>query len=139
MRICGLGPLNSWFLDQNAARGKCRGTKHGAWVLRYDCSHSTMTSEMLFIALLALLLFGPRRLPEMARQLGRFMADFRRASSEFQNQINEEIRKLDEEEKPAQSILPTASQPPGTEPMSLTGAINRLTDRIKSGSQEYDA
>ncbi|HYL92202.1 MAG TPA: twin-arginine translocase TatA/TatE family subunit [Alphaproteobacteria bacterium] len=98
-----------------------------------------MTSEMLFIALLALLLFGPRRLPEMARQLGRFMADFRRASSEFQNQINEEIRKLDEEEKPAQSILPTASQPPGTEPMSLTGAINRLTDRIKSGSQEYDA
>ena len=38
------------------------------------------SGEIIFIMLLALILFGPRRLPEIARQMGRFMAEFRRAT-----------------------------------------------------------
>ena len=44
------------------------------------------------IIVLALLLFGPKKLPQLARQLGKLMADFRRASNEFRTQMEEELR-----------------------------------------------
>src|SRR5664279_4666964 len=50
-------------------------------------------SEMIFIFLLALLIFGPRKLPEIAREVGKFMAEFKRAGNEFRNQIESEIKK----------------------------------------------
>ena len=43
--------------------------------------------EMVFILVLALVLVGPRKLPEVARQLGKFLAEFKRASNEFKNQL----------------------------------------------------
>ena len=48
--------------------------------------------EMIFIFLLALLIFGPKKLPEIGRQIGKFMAEFRRASNEFKWQIEAEMR-----------------------------------------------
>ncbi len=48
--------------------------------------------DSAFIVLLALLLFGPKKLPVLARQLGKLMADFRRASNEFRSQMEEELR-----------------------------------------------
>lgn len=54
--------------------------------------------EMLFLFLLALLIFGPRKLPEVGRQLGRALNEFKRASNEFKAQIETEIAKLDEPE-----------------------------------------
>ncbi|HEX4576874.1 MAG TPA: twin-arginine translocase TatA/TatE family subunit, partial [Edaphobacter sp.] len=47
----------------------------------------------------ALLLFGPKKLPELARQLGKLMAEFRRASNEFRMQMEEELRIADQEEQ----------------------------------------
>jgi len=44
--------------------------------------------EMIVILVLALLIFGPKRLPDLARQLGRGMAEFRRASNELRRSIN---------------------------------------------------
>ena len=55
-------------------------------------------SEMLFIFLLALIVVGPRRLPELARQFGRIMAEVKRASNDFQAQVQEEVRQLEIEE-----------------------------------------
>ena len=55
-------------------------------------------SEMLFIFLLALIVVGPRRLPELARQFGRIMAEIKRASNDFQAQVQEEVRQLEIEE-----------------------------------------
>ena len=95
-------------------------------------------SEMFFLVLLALILFGPRRLPEIARQLGKFMAEFKRASNEFQNQINDEIRKLDSEEQQSKSIAPGAGQIVGST-NSISSALDKLTDRLKSFPQDYDA
>jgi sec-independent protein translocase protein TatB len=46
-----------------------------------------------------LLLFGPKKLPELARQLGKLMAEFRRASNEFRMQMEEELRIADQEEQ----------------------------------------
>jgi sec-independent protein translocase protein TatB len=56
-------------------------------------------TEMAFIFFLALIFFGPRKLPEIARQIGRFMAEVKRASNQFQLQIDEEVRKLEDEER----------------------------------------
>jgi sec-independent protein translocase protein TatB len=44
------------------------------------------------LILLVLLLFGPKKLPELARQFGKLMADFRRASNEFRSQMEDELR-----------------------------------------------
>jgi sec-independent protein translocase protein TatB len=72
--------------------------------------------EMMFIFLLALLIFGPKKLPEIGRQIGRAMGEFRRASNEFKSQLETEMRQLEVEElkkrvpEPSPSILP----PPGS-------------------------
>ena len=52
-----------------------------------------MGVDMLFILLLALILFGPKRLPEIAREVGKFMAEFKRASNDFKYQLHAEIDK----------------------------------------------
>ena len=52
-------------------------------------------SEMIFIFLLALIIFGPKRLPEIGRQIGKALNDFKRASNEFKFQLEDEIRALE--------------------------------------------
>ncbi len=68
-------------------------------------------SDTIFLFFLALILFGPKKLPGMARQAGRLLADLRRASNEFKSQIETEIAHL-ETEKP--TILPPSPPPQGT-------------------------
>ncbi|RME38673.1 MAG: twin-arginine translocase subunit TatB [Deltaproteobacteria bacterium] len=48
--------------------------------------------ELLLILAIALMVIGPRRLPDIARALGRAMAEFRRATDEFKQTLNEETR-----------------------------------------------
>jgi sec-independent protein translocase protein TatB len=55
--------------------------------------------DSAILVFLALLLFGPKKLPELARQLGKLMAEFRRASNEFRMQMEEELRIADQEEQ----------------------------------------
>ena len=68
-------------------------------------------SETIFLFLLALVIFGPKKLPEIARQVGKYLNEFKRASNEFKSQIEQEIAHL-EVEKP--TILPPTSVPAGT-------------------------
>ncbi len=53
--------------------------------------------EMIFIFVLALLIFGPRKLPELGRTLGKALAEFRRASTDLRRTVEEEMRNLEEE------------------------------------------
>jgi TatA/E family protein of Tat protein translocase len=46
------------------------------------------TPELLVILVLVLLLFGPDKLPDLARQVGRAMREVRKITDEFKNQIN---------------------------------------------------
>jgi TatA/E family protein of Tat protein translocase len=52
-------------------------------------------AEVGFILFIAFLLFGPKKLPEIARMLGKGLAELRRASFELRNSLEEEIKNLD--------------------------------------------
>src|SRR3954471_15664251 len=89
-------------------------------------------SEMLFIFLLALIVVGPRRLPELARQFGRIMAEIKRASNDFQVQVQEEVRQLEIEET-AKKFEKSIGLDEGSEPAAPTiiapeGAVVRDAD-----------
>ena len=53
--------------------------------------------DILFILLLVLVILGPKKLPEMARQLGKYMAHFKRLRSELTDQIELEMLKMEAE------------------------------------------
>src|SRR5581483_11758298 len=57
------------------------------------------TQEMLFIFILALLLFGPKKLPEIGRTVGKALTEFRRASSDLKATFDREMRTLEAETK----------------------------------------
>jgi TatA/E family protein of Tat protein translocase len=69
--------------------------------------------EMIFLFLFALILFGPKKLPEIGRQIGRALNEFKRASNEFKAQIESEISQLDIEQH-RQTILPPVQAPAGS-------------------------
>jgi TatA/E family protein of Tat protein translocase len=69
-------------------------------------------SEMTFLFILALLIFGPKKLPEIGRQIGKALNEFKRASNEFKAQIETEIANL-ERETTAPQVLPPAQPPAG--------------------------
>jgi sec-independent protein translocase protein TatA len=55
--------------------------------------------EMFFILLLALVIVGPKKLPEVARRLGKFLAEFKRTSNEFKHQIEAEMLNIELQER----------------------------------------
>ena len=61
--------------------------------------------ELLVILVVALIVLGPKRLPEIARSLGKGMAEFRKASSEFQRTISASL------EEPAPAPPPRKPEP----------------------------
>ena len=73
-------------------------------------------SDTVFLFFLALILFGPKKLPEMARQAGRLLAELRRASNEFKSQIETEIAHLEVEKHQTN----TPSPPPAGTVASLS-------------------
>ena len=68
-------------------------------------------SDSIFLFILALLLFGPKRLPLLARQLGKWMAEFRRASNEFKMQMEEELRLSEQAERQQKIAAMEAAAP----------------------------
>ena len=65
--------------------------------------------ELIIIFVIALIIFGPRKLPELGKSLGKSLAEFKKASNELRNTLEEEIRI--EEQKDAAKQNPTPSSP----------------------------
>src|SRR3989440_10623389 len=64
--------------------------------------------ELIVIFVIALIIFGPRKLPELGKSLGKSIAEFKRASNELKSTLEEEIRI--EEQKTKQEEVARASQ-----------------------------
>jgi len=76
-------------------------------------------SETIFLFFLALVIFGPKKLPEIARQVGKVLNEFRRASNEFKAQIEQEIAHLEVGER-KRTILPPSPAPENTASRSVS-------------------
>jgi TatA/E family protein of Tat protein translocase len=72
--------------------------------------------ETVFIFLLALLLFGPKKLPELGRTIGKAMTEFRRASNELKATFDREMKSLEQE----------------------TGSLKELTNQYQYDTYNYD-
>ena len=81
--------------------------------------------EMIFIFLLALVIFGPKKLPELGRQLGKALAEFKKASNDFKNQLEVEMMNIELQERaqkpegersilPIEKLFDTISGPAGS-------------------------
>jgi sec-independent protein translocase protein TatB len=84
--------------------------------------------DILFILVLALVIFGPKKLPEVARQLAKFMAQFRMMRDDLRRQVQGELLKIELEEKDAQrKAALEAPKPAAPEPAS-PNPPNRLPE-----------
>src|SRR5579863_7456249 len=83
-------------------------------------------ADSLILMVLALVVFGPRRLPQIGRQIGKLMFEFRKASNDFKFQMEEELRLSEEAERrkkeEEQRKQLAAAQPP-QESVSATPAL----------------
>jgi sec-independent protein translocase protein TatB len=71
--------------------------------------------ELFLILVIALIVFGPRKLPEIGKNLGRMMGEFRKASSDFQRTIEEEVEAVNRATEPPRVEPPKAALPPAVE------------------------
>ena len=73
--------------------------------------------ELIVIFVVALIVFGPRKLPELGKSLGKGLAEFRRASNELKATIEEEVRAIETETHPTPRYEPDPqpSAKPNTE------------------------
>lgn len=82
--------------------------------------------ELVVILVIALIIFGPRKLPELGRSLGKSIGEFKRASQELQSTLEQEI-KLEEQREPkpaarATVVAPDAPAPVAHENVAKPGA-----------------
>ena len=85
--------------------------------------------ELIIIFVIALIIFGPRKLPELGRSLGKSIAEFKKASNELKSTLEEEIRLEEQrstiEEKKAQSV----TAPPNPTPLVDEHVVARKADQ----------
>jgi len=75
--------------------------------------------ELIIILTIALIIFGPRKLPELGRSLGKSLGEFKRASNELRNTLDEEIRI--EEQRTAESAAEPARPAEPADPVTPVG------------------
>jgi sec-independent protein translocase protein TatB len=80
--------------------------------------------DTIFIFCLALIIFGPKKLPEIGRQIGKLMVEFRRASNEFKMQIEEELRASDEAERQKEITAATTMLPAAAPALEATVSVS---------------
>ena len=66
--------------------------------------------ELIIIFVIALIIFGPRKLPELGRSLGRSLSEFKKASNELRSTLEEEIR-IEEQKEAAVKAQPASPAP----------------------------
>ena len=95
--------------------------------------------ELIIILVIALIIFGPRKLPELGRSLGKSIGEFKKASNELRSTLEEEIRIEDQRDQRAamraeqDTAIAAAAAPPSATPPPVTPAppvdqtVNRTT------------
>jgi TatA/E family protein of Tat protein translocase len=80
--------------------------------------------ELIVIFVIALIIFGPRKLPELGKSLGKSLAEFKRASNELKSTLEEEIRM--EEQR---AVTPTPAPSTTPDPHATTDPVVQHADK----------
>ena len=88
-------------------------------------------TELLVILVVALIVFGPTRLPELARSLGRAMGEFRRASTDLRQTFNESLQ---DPNPPATPAAPAPSIAAPADPPTVTSDATKSAEPSPSGT-----
>lgn len=83
--------------------------------------------ELIIILVIALIVIGPNKLPELARSLGKGLAEFKKASDDFQRNIQEEARKAEESQQAAQQVPPPRADAEQGTPLPRTESQHSAT------------
>jgi TatA/E family protein of Tat protein translocase len=101
--------------------------------------------HMIVLFVVVLVVFGPQKLPELARGLGKLMAEFRKASLDFKTAFEEEIRDLErqalvaERKKAAEAVAPSAAPPGQPATLPAPASTETATPETTAEPQASDA
>ena len=82
------------------------------------------TQEIIVIFIIALIVFGPRKLPEIGKTIGKGLAEFKKASNELRNTWEEEV-KIDKENASLNSVI-----------SENTGGLSEIVNEVKGSVSE---
>jgi len=92
--------------------------------------------ELIIIMVIALIVIGPHKLPDLARSLGKGLAEFKKASEDFQHNIREEARNSEEKVEPPQQV---AAPAPGPEHVAVAAPVEHAAVEKKEATEKNDA
>jgi sec-independent protein translocase protein TatB len=90
--------------------------------------------DTLFIVVIALIVFGPKKLPEISRQVGKLLYEFRKASNDFKFQIEEELRASEQAERQKELSAQAAASQPAT-PVAITAGETVSAETTTTGPE----
>src|SRR5262245_35852659 len=97
--------------------------------------------ELVIILVVALIIFGPRKLPELGRSLGRSIGEFKKASNELRSTLEEEIRIEEQKDSRAamraeqnSAVAAASAMPPTPMPIATPEAVSTPTEETVSRS-----
>lgn len=94
--------------------------------------------EIMMIMLLALLLFGPKKIPEIGRTLGRGLREFKRSTSGFMDSINSDLDAMDQPQPKAKAALPNPQSQSQTESPAKKPQVREMPDEIQEAEVVID-
>jgi TatA/E family protein of Tat protein translocase len=92
--------------------------------------------ELIIILVIALIIFGPRKLPELGRSLGKSINEFKKASNELRSTLEDEIRV--EEQRDHVSATAATTPPAATPPPADATTVSRATG-VEPGTGTHSA
>ena len=95
--------------------------------------------ELIIILVIALLVIGPHKLPELAKSLGKGLAEFKKASEDFQRNIQEETRKAEEKPAPPAEQVAAAAPTEHVAPATPVGQVDAATPPAAQSAEKKDA
>jgi TatA/E family protein of Tat protein translocase len=90
--------------------------------------------ELIVIFVIALIVFGPKKLPELGKSLGKGIAEFKRASNELQRTLEDEVRLDDQKQR---AVTPTPPQI-GASPETIHSSAKEAIDAVSPPSATPD-
>src|SRR5579859_6174822 len=89
-------------------------------------------ADSLILMVLALVVFGPRRLPQLGRQIGKLMYEFRKASNDFKFQMEEELRAAEEADRRKKEEEERQRQLAANPPAQIEASTSAATTAVET-------